>query len=126
MDPVSDALCVGAPGRRSTRTEFVPGRIVLCWSPATTSTSSGGSTVRFVVAVAATEAEVASGVADFASRAARCFGFAGVGRLGLEWGWLDRSSGGWRNVRRLVRVGFLLILEPEFAVGVDGQTQHSQ
>src|SRR5580693_9418389 len=41
--------CGGVPGCKSTRTELLPGRSVRWESPATTSTSSGGSAVRMVV-----------------------------------------------------------------------------
>src|ERR1700684_2491841 len=46
----SDVGRGGEPGCKSTRTELLPGRITRCESPATTSTSSGGRTVRLVVA----------------------------------------------------------------------------
>src|ERR1700721_2042224 len=62
MVGASDVGRGGEPGCKSTRTELLPGRITRCVSPATTSTSSGGRTVRLVVAASGGGVEAAAPV----------------------------------------------------------------
>src|SRR5580704_10414169 len=64
--------CGGVPGCKSTRTELLPGRMVRWESPATTSTSSGGKTVR--VAVATAGGEEMDGAEVTAATTTGCFG----------------------------------------------------
>ncbi len=64
----------GVPGCKSTRTELLPGRIVRCVSPATTSTSSGGKTVRaLMVTGGGSGRSCAEGAIALASTVTRCF-----------------------------------------------------
>src|SRR5450432_729784 len=79
----------GTPGRKSTLIELLPGRTVWRSSPATTSTSRGGSTVRFVTeATGPAGAEKASTPPGFFSGAARCFGLTpGREVLAIAGGW---------------------------------------
>ena len=82
----SVAGCGGVPGWRSTRTEVLPGRIVRRVSPATTSTSRGGKTVRVVATAGSTTVcEAGVSVARAASLSvlsrALCLNFAA--RAGL-------------------------------------------
>src|SRR5579863_6321166 len=68
----------GVPGCKSTRSELLPGRIVRWVSPATTSTSSGGSTVLVVVAAKGADSDaVALSAAGFTVAVVRCLDFAG-------------------------------------------------
>src|SRR5581483_9545197 len=59
-------------------TELLPGRTTLCESPATTSTSSGGSAVRFTTAGGATAWEAGAAVVE------RVTGFEGAGAGALR------------------------------------------
>ena len=66
--------CDGAPGCKSTRTELLPGRMVRRLSPATTSTSNGGNTVRVVTTGGGGGTGTSEAFA--AAAAARCLVFA--------------------------------------------------
>src|SRR5208282_2076154 len=90
----------GVSGCKSTRTELLPGWRVRCESPATTSTSRGGKTVRapIVAPGGASESEGGSGLlASGASRcfAAWCFGLALLARLATPTEGCTAGVGAW-------------------------------
>ena len=75
-----EEACAGVNGvlrLQSTFTELVPGWMVRCSSPATTSTSSGGSTARLVT----TGARAGAGVGSAAGGGVRGFALTGLQRL---------------------------------------------
>src|SRR5271165_5743080 len=77
--------CAGAPGCRLTRTELLPGRTVRCVSPATTSISTGGNTVRVVVVTpGAAGAGEACGAEALAADATWRLGFAATTGLAVS------------------------------------------
>ncbi len=121
--------CADVPGCKSTRTELLPGRMVRWESPATTSTSSGGSAVRMVV-TGATGGDV-TGRESAQLLATWCFGsvlrpcWRVTGFAATAEGSRGAFLGG-NALDRLVGFGFRSVGKPEIAIMPEHDAQRQQ